>query len=140
MKGVRQRFPVSDDLRFFQDLLGRWSDYVQTAGLRALGISQSRYTEYVGKGAYSDPADQIDIDILSWDEFFTGPLPAYLRHVIRLHYLDPGPVKSKHPKSADQAYYARKTACEEVSLSLWREWRQRKEDAREEKTAVTHSG
>lgn len=111
-------------LKVFQDLLGRWAAYVHRANLMALGYSQSRYTEYVGSGARTaDAIDDIDPDILSWDEFYKKHLPSALRDTIHLHWLAPGPVKAKHRKNGNQAYYARKTACEETALEMWTAYR-----------------
>ena len=111
------------DLDVFRDLLARWARYVHKANLAALGYAQQRYTELVGtshSGIWADPADDIDPDLLSWDSFFRGHLPAVLKEPIAVHYLQPGPTKTKHKKNGDQAYYARKLAAEETALALWR--------------------
>jgi hypothetical protein len=113
----------SADLEVFRDLLGRWSSWVHAANLGALGYSQSRYSEYVGSGSYADPVDDIDPDVLSWDAYYKNHLPNSLRDVIHLHWLAPGRVKQKHKRNGNQAYYARKMACEEAAMEMWRRFR-----------------
>lgn len=109
-------------LNEFRQLLARWRRWVALRNLASLGYAQSRYTELVGAGAYrADPADDTDLEILEWDEYFRTQLPPFFKEPLIVRYLIAGPEKAKSGGSG--GYYNRLRTAEEGALTLWLEAR-----------------
>lgn len=112
----------------FRDLMNRWRHRVHNANKPKLGLAQQRYTGLMGSrtgGLWdSSPADDIDSEVLAWEDFFSldlsnGGMPDILKSFLAFQYLESRMRKEVIDASLKSKFSAQREALEEVALEMW---------------------
>ena len=113
-------------LNEFRDLLARWAHWLYQANRQSLGYSRSSYSEYIGVGSFGrDPIDDIDPDVMRWDQCFRTSIPDEFREVIDEHYLRPRVRNPDAVARRDGRHYEKRKVVEVACITLFRVFKER---------------
>ena len=89
------------------------------------GFALSSWSEFVGHGSFGkEPIDDVDLEVLRWDECYRTFLPDEFRKLIAEQYCMPKLARKEQGKKSG-SYYDRRRYVEECCIVLFKSFNER---------------